>query len=109
MVEAMDQAVGKVLKSLDDNGLTDDTIVVFFSDNGGLSTSEGSPTSNLPYRAGKGWTYEGGIREPLLGALARQGETRQHLRRARHLHRFLPDAARGLRLRPAARSSTRTA
>jgi len=66
MVEAMDQAVAKVLKSIDDNGLRDETIVVFFSDNGGLSTSEGSPTSNLPYRAGKGWTYEGGIREPLI-------------------------------------------
>jgi arylsulfatase A-like enzyme len=66
MVEAMDQAVGKVLKAIDDNGLTDDTIVIFFSDNGGLSTSEGSPTSNLPYRAGKGWMYEGGIREPLV-------------------------------------------
>jgi arylsulfatase A-like enzyme len=66
MVDAMDQAVGKVLKTLDDNGLTEDTIVIFFSDNGGLSTSEGSPTSNLPFRAGKGWTYEGGIREPLV-------------------------------------------
>jgi arylsulfatase A-like enzyme len=66
MVDAMDEAVGKVLKSLDDNGLADDTIVVFFSDNGGLSTSEGSPTSNLPFRAGKGWIYEGGIREPLV-------------------------------------------
>lgn len=66
MVDAMDQAVGKVLKTLDDNGLAEDTIVIFFSDNGGLSTSEGSPTSNLPFRAGKGWTYEGGIREPLV-------------------------------------------
>jgi len=36
------------------------------SDNGGLSTSEGHPTSNLPLRAGKGWIYEGGIREPML-------------------------------------------
>jgi arylsulfatase A-like enzyme len=36
------------------------------SDNGGLSTAEGWPTSNLPLRAGKGWLYEGGIREPLL-------------------------------------------
>ena len=66
MVEAMDQAVGKVLKALEDHGVADDTMVVFFSDNGGLSTSEGSPTSNLPFRAGKGWMYEGGIREPLI-------------------------------------------
>ena len=41
-------------------------MVVFFSDNGGLSTSEGHPTSNLPLRAGKGWLYEGGIREPCV-------------------------------------------
>jgi arylsulfatase A-like enzyme len=40
--------------------------VVFTSDNGGLSTSEGAPTSNLPLRAGKGWVYEGGIRVPLI-------------------------------------------
>jgi arylsulfatase A-like enzyme len=66
MVEAMDLAVGKVLKALDDNGVAERTLVVFFSDNGGLSTSEGWPTSNLPCRAGKGWLYEGGIREPLL-------------------------------------------
>ena len=66
MVEAMDQAVGKVLKKLDDLGLRENTIVVFTSDNGGLSTSEGWPTSNAPLRAGKGWLYEGGIREPLL-------------------------------------------
>lgn len=66
MVEAMDAAVGTVLTTLDELGLMDETIVVFFSDNGGLSTSEGHPTSNLPLRAGKGWMYEGGIREPLL-------------------------------------------
>ena len=66
MVEAMDLAVGKVLSKLDELGLASNTLVVFTSDNGGLSTSEGSPTSNLPLRAGKGWLYEGGIREPLL-------------------------------------------
>jgi arylsulfatase A-like enzyme len=62
----MDQAVGKVLTGLDRAGLADRTIVVFMSDNGGLSTSEGHPTSNLPLRAGKGWLYEGGIREPMI-------------------------------------------
>jgi arylsulfatase A-like enzyme len=66
MVEAMDQAVGKVLDALEKIGKADNTIVIFNSDNGGLSTSEGSPTSNWPLRAGKGWLYEGGIREPLI-------------------------------------------
>ena len=66
MVEAMDEAVGKVLKQLDESGVADNTIVAFTSDNGGLSTSEGSPTSNLPLRGGKGWVYEGGIREPWI-------------------------------------------
>jgi len=62
MVDAMDQAIGKVLASLEENGVADNTLVIFTSDNGGLSTSEGSPTSNLPLRAGKGWLYEGGTR-----------------------------------------------
>lgn len=66
MVEAMDSAVGKVLDTLRTLGLDDNTVVVFMSDNGGLSTSEGHPTSNVPLRAGKGWLYEGGIREPMI-------------------------------------------
>ncbi|MCI0540057.1 MAG: sulfatase [Verrucomicrobiales bacterium] len=66
MVEAMDAAVGKVLAKLESLDLTGKTIVIFTSDNGGLSTSEGSPTSNLPLRAGKGWLYEGGVRVPLI-------------------------------------------
>ena len=66
MVESMDRAVGNVLDTLDELGLADDTIVCLTSDNGGLSTSEGSPTSNLPLRGGKGWVYEGGIREAFM-------------------------------------------
>ena len=66
MVEAMDAAVGVVLDALDRLGLSERTLVVFTSDNGGLSTSEGHPTSNLPFRGGKGWMYEGGIREPTI-------------------------------------------
>ncbi len=66
MVESMDQAIGKVLAALDRAGLSERTVVVFMSDNGGLSTSEGHPTSNLPLRGGKGWLYEGGIREPMI-------------------------------------------
>ena len=46
-------------------GLAQDTMVIFMSDNGGLATVAG-PTCNLPLRAGKGWLYEGGIREPML-------------------------------------------
>ena len=66
MVEAMDQAVGKVVARLDELNLAEDTLVIMTSDNGGLSTSEGSPTSNLPLRAGKGWLYEGGNRTSLI-------------------------------------------
>jgi arylsulfatase A-like enzyme len=66
MVESMDTAVGSVLDALDRLGLTDNTIVVFLSDNGGVATSEGHPTSNLPLRAGKGWLYEGGVRVPCI-------------------------------------------
>lgn len=66
MVDSMDQAVGRVLASVKAKGIEDNTVVIFFSDNGGLSTSEGTPTANTPLKAGKGWLYEGGIREPAI-------------------------------------------
>ena len=66
MVEHMDRNIGRVLDQLKKTGLAENTVVFFTSDNGGLSSSEGSPTSNLPFRGGKGWIYEGGIRVPFL-------------------------------------------
>jgi arylsulfatase A-like enzyme len=66
-VAGLDDWVGRVLNQLDQTGLAQNTIVVFFSDNGGLSTKAApGPTSNQPLRAGKGWLYEGGIRVPLI-------------------------------------------
>ncbi|MEM7010618.1 MAG: sulfatase [Verrucomicrobiota bacterium] len=64
MIEQMDDGVGLALAALDRNGLTDNTIIVFTSDNGGVSAGDGKATSNLPLRGGKGRQWEGGIREP---------------------------------------------
>jgi arylsulfatase A-like enzyme len=69
MVETLDTSVGQLLKALDDSGQAKDTIVVFFSDNGGVRYQAKRPkpvTNNAPLRAGKGHLYEGGIREPLM-------------------------------------------
>jgi arylsulfatase A-like enzyme len=69
MLESLDEAVGRVLKKLDDLKLADHTVVIFTSDNGGLATLEGMPTAptcNAPLREGKGYLYEGGIRVPLI-------------------------------------------
>ncbi|MFO7903350.1 MAG: sulfatase [Pirellulaceae bacterium] len=67
MVAAVDDSVGAVLESLEELGIKENTVVVFFSDNGGLCTKRRpGPTCNLPLRAGKGWLYEGGIREPMV-------------------------------------------
>jgi arylsulfatase A-like enzyme len=66
MIENMDNNIGRMLDQLKQLGIDDNTLVIFTSDNGGLSTAEGSPTSNGPLRAGKGWLYEGGIRVPLI-------------------------------------------
>ncbi len=64
LIEQMDEAVGLVLNSLKDLGLDKNTIVIFTSDNGGVAAGDAFATSNLPLRAGKGYQFEGGIREP---------------------------------------------
>jgi arylsulfatase A-like enzyme len=66
MIYSVDENIGKLVAALEAFGLDENTVIIFTSDNGGLSTSEGSPTCNSPLRAGKGWLYEGGIRVPLI-------------------------------------------
>ena len=61
VVDGMDQAIGQVLNTLDEEQITDNTIVLFFSDNGGAAYSVGG-ADNAPLRGGKGETFEGGIR-----------------------------------------------
>ena len=66
MIWNLDQNVGRLIRVLQKKGIYDRTVIVFTSDNGGLSTAEGSPTCNAPLSEGKGWGYEGGIRVPLI-------------------------------------------
>lgn len=68
MVQSLDEGVGRVLSHLERRGLTDRTVVVFTSDNGGfVNAFRGEPvTDNAPLRSGKGSLYEGGVRVPLL-------------------------------------------
>ena len=66
LVESMDDAVGLVLNTLKESNLDKNTIVIFTSDNGGVSSGDSFSTSNLPYRGGKGYQWEGGIKVPYL-------------------------------------------
>lgn len=66
MIFNLDENVGRLLQALQETGKANNTLVVFTSDNGGLSSSEGSPTCNAPLAEGKGWMYDGGVRVPLL-------------------------------------------
>ncbi|MEY4272796.1 MAG: hypothetical protein RL250_1662, partial [Verrucomicrobiota bacterium] len=88
MVKSLDDGIGRLLQAVDDAGIADNTIIVFYSDNGGYAYppkktdpdgyAEIPATSNLPLRSGKASLYEGGTREPFLFAWpgkAKAGET----------------------------------
>lgn len=67
MVESLDESVGKITQYLIENKLDKNTMIVFYSDNGGLDKNDSNtPTNNAPLRNGKASLYEGGIRVPLI-------------------------------------------
>ncbi|HVA48536.1 MAG TPA: sulfatase [Pirellulales bacterium] len=85
MVRSLDESVGRVLQRLDERGLTERTLFIFTSDNGGFIGREragaGPVTNNYPVRSGKGALYEGGVRVPLMvrwpGVTSARGESAQ--------------------------------
>ena len=85
MVESLDNSIGQILAALRDEGLYDESLLLFTSDNGGLATAEGSPTSNLPLSEGKGWSYEGGVRVPFIVRTTEIAQKVSHNRAATQL------------------------
>lgn len=102
MIENLDWNVGRLLTALADAGREAETLIVLTSDNGGLSTAQGSPTCNAPLVEGKGWMYEGGVRVPLIvrgpGVEARGGVSHLPVT-STDLYPTVLDAA-GVALRP---------
>lgn len=66
MIANLDWNIGRLIDTLREEQIIDDTLVIFTSDNGGLATAEGSPTTNAPLAEGKGWMEDGGVRVPFI-------------------------------------------
>ncbi|MCR9292821.1 MAG: sulfatase [bacterium] len=82
MMEALDVSVGLVMKALQESGQAENTVIIFTSDNGGVSSGDGFATSALPMRGGKGRQWEGGIRQPFyihVPGASTQGQSTQVL------------------------------
>ncbi|MBK95223.1 MAG: sulfatase [Planctomycetaceae bacterium] len=65
MLESLDDSMGQILNTLEQQGLTDNTVIIFTGDNGGLDRND-NPTDNAPLKIGKGFATEGGIRVPWI-------------------------------------------
>ncbi|MCM8530016.1 MAG: sulfatase-like hydrolase/transferase, partial [Lentisphaeraceae bacterium] len=97
MIEKLDNGIGRIINKLEKLGLADNTVIVLTSDHGGLSSrglesKRELATSNLPYRHGKGWIYEGGNRVPLLvkwPAKIKASSTKQRITGTDHYPTFL--------------------
>ncbi len=97
VVDALDEAVGRVLRAIDDHGLTKNTLVIFMSDNGADQSGR-----NAPFRSGKGSVYEGGIRVPCIMRWPGQlepGTTSQQVTSAQDLYPTIATAV-GVSLEP---------
>jgi len=106
MIESMDDAVGTLLNTLDRLGLSENTIVIFYSDNGGNmynTVDDTTPTSNAPLRGGKASMYEGGVRVPLI--VSRPGHVKPGTRSDSRVQSddFYPTILAMLNLKPRAK------
>lgn len=93
MVKHLDDSVGKIMKTLIETGLSQNTLVVFSSDNGGVEYTKPPATDNIPFKGGKACLYEGGVRVPLVYYLPGRFEGGKWCNRPVDCTDFLPTFA----------------
>ena len=99
VVDGMDQAIGSVLDTLDEEDIADNTILLFFSDNGGAAYSVGG-ADNAPLRGGKGETFEGGIRAVALMRWPAQLQGGEKMTSIMTVMDVFPTLAKAIGIRP---------